>query len=258
MTRKHHRHQRSKWRSLYVWHRYLGLTAALLMLLIATTGLLLNHTEELMLDERYTTSEPLLNLYGIEISNPSGFPAGHHWISLIDQQLFFDTSRQETSIQILTGAVQLQNIVVVASQTEIHLFTSEGELIEALDEASGIPQSISALGISSTNQVIMRSNKKLYALSEELTEAQSTEHDENIIWSSAEELPSDIQQHISQKALATALPVERVLLDLHSGRLFGSAGVYAFDLFAIIFIFLSISGSTIWFKQHLKYRQHQR
>ena len=52
--------------TLTIWHRRLGLTAALFVLLLATTGLALNHTDGLRLDERYVGAGWLLRWYGIE------------------------------------------------------------------------------------------------------------------------------------------------------------------------------------------------
>ncbi len=46
MTRHPKARSRAKLlRSLYVWHRYLGLSAALFVILLSATGLALNHTE---------------------------------------------------------------------------------------------------------------------------------------------------------------------------------------------------------------------
>ncbi len=42
--------------------------------------------------------------------------------------------------------------------------------------------------------------------------------------------------------------MERVLLDLHSGRIFGPVGVLVYDLLALALGFLSISGLLLWFR----------
>jgi len=45
------------------------------------------------------------------------------------------------------------------------------------------------------------------------------------------------------------LPVERVLLDLHSGRFFGKIGPWLFDIAAALLILLSLTGSWIWLRR---------
>jgi hypothetical protein len=53
-------------------------SAALFVLILAASGLALNHTETLGLDERYVHSQALLGWYGIEAPEPGGSmrPAG--------------------------------------------------------------------------------------------------------------------------------------------------------------------------------------
>jgi len=50
----------------FLWHRRIGLFALVLVVILAITGLMLNHTEKLGLAESYISREWLLNWYGIE------------------------------------------------------------------------------------------------------------------------------------------------------------------------------------------------
>ena len=50
--------------SVLRWHGRLGITAAFLFLILLATGIALNHTERLALDERYIGTEWLLDWYG--------------------------------------------------------------------------------------------------------------------------------------------------------------------------------------------------
>ena len=56
----------------------------------------------------------------------------------------------------------------------------------------------------------------------------------------------------------SGLPVERVLLDLHSGRIFGKPGVYVVDAAAILFLVLAASGVWLWGKRRASARAHAR
>jgi uncharacterized iron-regulated membrane protein len=42
--------------------------------------------------------------------------------------------------------------------------------------------------------------------------------------------------------------MERLILDLHSGRIFGPVGILIYDLLAVIVGFLAISGVIFWFR----------
>jgi len=61
--------QRKK-KPLLIWHRYLGLASALFVIILSITGILLNHTESLRLDERPVAQRWLLNIYGIAAVEP--------------------------------------------------------------------------------------------------------------------------------------------------------------------------------------------
>ena len=50
----------------FLWHRRIGLTAIILVIVLAVTGIMLNHTEALKLDETYVESATLLGWYGFE------------------------------------------------------------------------------------------------------------------------------------------------------------------------------------------------
>ena len=45
------------------------------------------------------------------------------------------------------------------------------------------------------------------------------------------------------------LSVERVIIDIHSGRFLGKYGIWIIDVVAIFFLVLSTSGWCVWFKR---------
>ena len=91
MTRR--RRRRFKLRSMYNWHRYVGVTAALFVVLLSITGLALNHTDELELDKRHIENTVILDLYNIRApTGPPSFPAVGHWISQWEKNRNFNGS----------------------------------------------------------------------------------------------------------------------------------------------------------------------
>ena len=52
-------------RTILAWHRWLGLASALFLLSLSITGLALNHTEFLKLDQVQVKNSFLLKRYGI-------------------------------------------------------------------------------------------------------------------------------------------------------------------------------------------------
>lgn len=56
----------------------------------------------------------------------------------------------------------------------------------------------------------------------------------------------------------TGLPAERIILDLHSGRLLGKYGIYIMDGAAILLIFLAGSGVWLWIRGIIRKKQHHK
>ena len=52
------------------------------------------------------------------------------------------------------------------------------------------------------------------------------------------------------------LTVERIVLDAHSGRLFGDIGVFFMDIVAVLLILLSLSGLYIWLRHKQNKNKH--
>src|SRR5688572_14308339 len=93
-------------RSVFEWHRYAGLTAFLIVLMLAVTGVLLNHTERLALDEVYVKSELVLDWYGVRAPDIDGaFNTASHWIVEIEDQLYMDRRALEPPATGMRGAV---------------------------------------------------------------------------------------------------------------------------------------------------------
>ena len=111
MSRHHRRKQRFKLRSFYVWHRYMGLSVAIFALLVAVTGLLLNHTEDFQFDSQHVQSDWILDWYGIEAPEQLlTFPAGNRHITLMGEHLYMNRREIDGNYRRLLGAVLLDQV----------------------------------------------------------------------------------------------------------------------------------------------------
>ena len=127
-------------RSLYLWHRYIGLTAALFVIILAVTGLALNHTEELALDSTSVQSNTLLDWYGIHAPDiKRSFQAGIHHITEVGESVYWNTVKIPGLAAPLIGVVEYSDLIIVAVDNQLLLFTPGGELVEQLGSAAGAP-----------------------------------------------------------------------------------------------------------------------
>ena len=57
-----------------------------------------------------------------------------------------------------------------------------------------------------------------------------------------------MRQAIVRHYRGNGMSLERILLDSHSGRIFGTAGVIIYDILALAVGFLAISGLVLWLR----------
>jgi len=251
VSRSHHRHKRLKLRSFYVWHRYMGLSAALFVLIISVTGLLLNHTETFQLDSRFVHSDALLDWYGIKAPDQlRAFSTGEDTVALLGEQLYRNQQLIAGDYNELSGAARLPEVLVIAVDGDLLLFTAEGELIERLKPDGGLPAAIERLALGGGGQLIARTGEGVYQSDSSLMEWTPADADAmQIDWITAATPEPALLENLQAHYRSQVLPLERFTLDLHSGRLFGKFGVWLFDIAAILLILLALSGSIIWLQR---------
>jgi hypothetical protein len=251
MSRQHHRKQRFKLRSFYVWHRYMGVTAALFALIIAVTGLLLNHTEDFQFDSHYVKSAWILDWYGIKAPKELlSFTANNRHITLMGEHLYLNRKEIRGEYHNLVGAVYLQDMYAVAVSDTIVLLTTRGEIVDQLQGEDGLPAHISAIGIGSNGLLVASAGGAYYQADRDFLTWQRRESaDDGVRWARSGPLDRQIAASLRVHYRGEVLPVERVILDLHSGRFFGRGGPWIFDIAAFLLILLALSGTWIWLRR---------
>lgn len=247
-------HRKKNKFAAFLWHRRIGLAALVLVIILAITGIMLNHTESLRLDESYIDSSLILDWYGLE---PEGLPlsyrAGTHTISQWNQQLFFDHKAIGSSQQQLRGAVQSERFIVLAFDTELLLLSNEGEMIERMPTGASFSD-IQRIGIKYQRSVI-ETSEPLYYMADEHILDWDVILNEEIQWSQQLKLADAERDRLREAFRGKGLTLERVTLDLHSGRILGEFGVYLMDAAAIALIWLCLSGTWVWWRRRVKQRQ---
>ena len=258
MTRNRSKSGAKLLRSLYLWHRYIGLTAALFVIVLAVTGLALNHTEELALDSTSIQSNTLLDWYGIHAPDiKRSFHAGTHYITEVGENVYWNTVKISGLAAPLIGVVEYSDLIIVAVDNQLLLFTPEGELIEQLGSAAGAPQDIQAIGLTADGDLAIRAAQAYYRVNADFIEWHKTDS-LAATWAHSEKPSLQFEQALQTSWRGSGLPMERVMLDLHSGRILGSWGVYLVDAAAILFLLLAITGVWLWGKRRASAQQHRR
>ncbi|MCH8845433.1 MAG: PepSY domain-containing protein [Proteobacteria bacterium] len=236
------------WGFIHKWHRKIGITAAFFVMLLVITGLLLNHTDNLNLQNMFVKNNILLDWYHIQPEGEGrGFMVNQHWVTQINSRLYFDQREIADHIDHLIGVVMLSDEFVVALEGSLLILTLSGEIVEGLAGAEGVPAGIKSIGLSEKGELVIRAAHGDY-----LADLDATEwHEEEglvVNWSESQEIPKDLYNQLLILYRGKGLPVERVILDIHSGRILGYAGVLLVDFMAILFLLLAMSGVWMWVK----------
>ena len=257
MTRHHKQKSPARLlRSLYIWHRYIGISTALFVIVLTVTGLLLNHTDELELDSSYIQSDLLLNWYGIDSPGElTSYTSGPVSVTAVNDQVFWGKEPLSHVSVPLTGLLVYRDLVVIAAGGVLSLYTIDGELIEKLEHVAGVPADILAIGVTTQELLAVKTAQGIYLTDDSMLEWRRADNPE-VFWSEASPVPPGLKAALQAAYRGTGLPVERVLLDLHSGRILGRAGVYLVDAAAILFLLLAMSGVWLWTRRRASVRAH--
>ena len=246
--------RRSPWALLYKFHRYTGLIIAVIVVLLSVTGIMLNHTEELKLDERFVESPVILDWYGIEALNPeNAFSIDGQWILQTGHQVFLNTDPVLTIKEPLIGAAVNSDFIVAAFPAVLVMISHEGEIIEQIHKSP-----IENIASGKNERIYIKNRGQVFFSDDGLLSWEISDQ-KNITWAEPDPLPEDLRQNLKRQARHRILPYERVALDLHSGRFFGRFGVYVIDFTGLLLILLTISGCWIWLRHkiiRLKRRKH--
>lgn len=229
------------------WHRTIGLIAAVFLLVLTLTGLVLMQTDRIDLDSRYIDNDQLLNWYGIRPAPmPLSFKVREHWLAQLGDRLYFDKQLVTQLDGQLLGAAPLADEILIATTSELLIVTTAGELAENLGPLDAEPQQI---GIDPAGDIILRTTagtRRYDPLSGELAAAAPAR---GVRWSLEATLPDDLAGALARAFRGSGLSLERVLLDLHTGRLFGATGVLIVNTASVLLLVLVISGFVLWLRR---------
>lgn len=232
-------------RHLREWHRKLGIFTAFFLIFFSLTGIFLNHTEAFSLANQPIKNSWLLDHYGIKPPEDIRFYQQH--ITITEQHAWLGELLLLESQETIISAARLQNFWLILSTTQLYIFNLEGQLVDQLDQYIGLPQNVTAMAVNA-NTITLKTDTGYYQSDENmlewlpvntLVEPKWVQPDTNI----EENLLSAKLRHRSQ-----FLSLERIILDAHSGRIFGDFGVLIMDLIAIFLILVSITGIYIWLR----------
>lgn len=242
-------------RHLREWHRKLGILAAFFIIFLSISGVALNHTSTLSLAHTPIRNLWLLDHYGIAPPNDirfyqqSALQVTNNLVWL-EQKLLLDSAADIVSAGVMSAKVSSEavvDVVVIVSQTHLYIYNQQGELLDQLGSEAGIPEGIEALNINK-EIVTVKTPSGYYQSDSDFFDWQAIYPIIEPVWITPQVASPQKEQQASLAYRSQFLTLERIILDAHSGRILGLAGVLFMDAVAILLILLSISGVYIWIR----------
>ena len=226
-------------------HRSMGAIVALFVMMLAITGMLLTHTSELKLDQRFLTWNWLLDHYGVAtVEADAVFLLEQKVISQFDKQVFVDAYPATHVQRPIIGGVVLDDLLVLATDDALFLLSPEGEFIERMRGATGVPPMIQNIGLFHGDPVIQTRDGMWR--SDFLLEQWEKITLYGISWSSPQPMPDYTKAELAEYFHGKGISVEQFILDIHNGHIIERFGVWILDAFAVLIILLSMTGLWMW------------
>lgn len=241
------------------WHKRAGVFAFGFMIWLGASGFLINQSAEWGYDTARIDWPVLMSLYGLKASPPrEGYVAGEHWLAKGGDTLFLDSRPVDFTIGQPLGMVASsasgQPILYVAARESLLMLTPDGGIYDRLTPPILPLRSIRSVGTVAGDHVAVRGDGEAYQSPDGGLRWERVDP-AGVRWSTTSDL-SEAQREALAPYSRPSLPAERALLDLHSGQIFGDAGVWVVNIIGILSIWLGISG--IWMTLRMQRQMKRR
>jgi len=236
-------------RTLRRWHARIGFAALVFFMLIAVTGVALNHGAALGLDSRQVHSKWLARWYGVRHDQPrQAYRTASHLLVAANGRWLLDGSAVAEKMPYPLGLVEIGDMIVVGGERSLHVYRADGALVDRLD-SSALPRvPLKAIG-AGEGELVVQTAVGPFTSADVLSWRAGAP--KVVSWSTPTPLPEADREAYAQR-LAPGISLQRMLLDLHSGRFLGRLGPLFFDLVALFLTILALSGAWMFLAPRLR------
>jgi len=244
-------------RLLRRWHARLGVLALIFFVLLAVSGILLNHGRAFGLEGRKLHLAWLARWYGLG-ADPLVriFQAGGHVLAWGNGTWLLDGAVIAEDAPPPVGMIELAGALYIALPDAILVYTSDRRLVEKIPAVALPAKSLTAIGVVA-GEIGLRARGEVFASADSVSWRRRAAV--NVAWS-ASQPASTALQHALAPQLTPAVPLLRLLSDIHSGRILGTPGPLIVDALGLLLIALGFSGAWVFLRSlhrgHVAPRAH--
>jgi hypothetical protein len=252
-ARKHHalaRPKRNLMATLREWHKRLGLFAFIFMGWLGLSGFLINQSAEWGYDTIRVDWSWVMSLYGLHPEAPrTGYASGGHWLAVTSDYTLLDaqplSERIEEPLGFVAGGSDVRPLLFVATKSSVVMLTADGGRYDELRSPILPISTVRRIGRTAAGAIAVQ----------DLDAYQSDDSGDSwrpvdplqVQWSAVEAIPEP-ERTLLLPYSRPSVSLEHVLVDAHSGRLFGNFGAWVINFVGFAAIGLSISGIWMWWR----------
>ncbi len=236
---------------LFHWHRRIGLFVIIWLIVVASSGLLLNHSSELGLADYETPwTMPSFRPGSDKGAAPVVYTAGGRRLAWRDGRILLQGRVLSSGEARLQGAVVVDGVLVVASESAIWLIDDDGEIVDRIEAPVG--GTIGRVGHIEGRPVVEIEDGRRYRIGADWLEWRPLREGEPV-WAHRDTASGMAQKPIDTEA--RRLDLERLVLAIHRGSILHPRwGPYLLDTVAIGMLWLACSGLWIWWGRRRRRR----
>ncbi len=239
------------------WHQRAGLFACVFMIWLGASGFALNQSADWGLDAIRLDASWLMNMYGLHPEPPkTGYYADQNWLAQTSERTILNGMPLQEMIPsplgMAAGGTSATPLLFIASSDRVVVVTPQGARVDELRDYTLPVSAIRRIGSLPSGEVAIQ-DLDIYVTTDGL-DWRELPLGTPVSWSSPERLQPQMQNQVLPFARPT-MALEQVLIDAHSGRLFGGAGPLVINTVGIAAIFLGISGIWIYWSTARRRRQ---
>ena len=224
-------------------HRLAGVWAAAFLAFLAISGIALNHARAIGLDGRVLRSPLIARLYGFGPRQPPAAFALTRGLFVAGPDRWWIVDRAVPALNgEVVGAVQIGEVIYVATPETIALYLPDGRLIDRTGADALPSRPIHRIGRVGQDLAI-ETPGGAFVSADALAWTTPAAPPDGAVWAAPSGAP------LPPAALAQLAPgvsAEQLLRDVHSGRIVGPLGPIVVDLAGIAALGLAASGAWLY------------
>ena len=246
--------------TLREWHKRIGLFAFAFMGWLGASGFLINHSAEwgydiIRIDWPWVTS-----LYSLSAEPPkSGFGAGGHWLAVTPDHTVLDGQPLAEPLTEPLGLVHSEGadgrFLFAGIPGGLVMLTPEGQRYDVLRPPILPVNTVRRVGVTADGAIAVQDLDAYQSADQGLiwTPVDPLQ----VRWSQPETLPEPVREDLRPWS-RPSVSLEHLLVDAHSGQLFGNTGAWIINLVGLSSMWLALSGVWMWWRIRRNRRPQRR